>query len=200
MNPSTEKKQSHPIIKSEPQDDDEDLWKHTAALPGSPLRLKSTDLHPPASSTQEASTLSDSIEVAVAPPPRPATISALMANSRKRRDMLDRRPSTSTSPFEASASMGTMDEAARKLAEMELYEFKDSSSSPALSSEGQDGAAPASKVKKIGGAASRRHSSVGKEGSLGAVRVGSAVESNLGQRSVEGKGERVAGRRRSMMI
>ncbi|EGP83049.1 unnamed protein product [Zymoseptoria tritici ST99CH_1E4] len=198
MGPSTEKKQNHSsvTIKSEPEDDD-DLWKHTAAMPGSPLREKSTDLHhlpEPTSSTQEAMMPVDENKIVVAARPN-GLGSNLVPATRKRHSILDRRVTSTQLPLEASASV-TVDETARKLAEMELYEFKDSSS-PGLEGEaGQD----ASKVKKI--AAGRRHSSVVKEGGLGAVRpatgAGAGAASLLGKN--EGRVERAAGRRRSMMI
>ncbi|KJX98202.1 shugoshin like protein [Zymoseptoria brevis] len=197
MGPSTEKKQSHSsvTIKSEPEDDD-DLWKHTAAMPGSPLREKSTDLHhlpEPTSSTQEAMMPVDEDKIVAAARPT-GSISSLVPATRKRHSILDRRVTSTQLPLEASASV-TIDETARKLAEMELYEFKDSSS-PGLEAEaGQD----AAKVKKM--AAGRRHSSVVKEGGLGTVRPAAAAAgaaSLLGKN--EGRVERAAGRRRSMMI
>jgi hypothetical protein len=97
--------------------------------------------------------------------------------------------------LEASVSV-TVDEAARKLAEMELYEFKDSSS-PAIPGDGsQDTAAKAKKAS-----VSRRHSSVVKEGGLGAAKP-TLVPSSAGlARTAEARTDRAAGnRRRSMMI
>ena len=120
------------------------------------------------------------------PPPSTssATISALMASSRRRRQSIQDVP------------LGTdidVDAAAKKMEEMDLYEFKESSS-PMTDSSG------AGEVK--GGKASvrthRRHSSVPKEARLELDGVLASSGSTVDLKRASG--ERLASRRRSMML
>lgn len=153
-------------IKTEPVDDED--WKATATK-GSPLRERSTTAND-----------GDKIAVAVGHVPPPGRES-VVAESRKKREAI--RTTTSS-----SASPPVVDAAAEKLAELDLYDFKDESSSPA--------AVELPKPKM--GASGRRHSSVLKETSVGNSTAGALVAKL--ERGKNVASEPRGGRRRSMMI
>lgn len=154
------------VIKVEPVDEDE--W----AKEGSPLREKSkTSTNTSSASPPE---LADD-KIAVTQPKRRESLT--VAESRKKREAI-RTSSTSKSP-------PTVEAAAEKLAEMDLYDFKDDeqgSSSPATAT-----------AKDVVVGKGRRHSSVLKD--VGGVKmVGvTAGNSDIGRAAA-------AGRRRSMML
>lgn len=118
-----------------------------------------------------------------------ATISALMASSRRRRQSIQDVPLGTDMNVEVDA-------AAKKMEEMDLYEFKESSS-PLTDSSG--GAAADVKGAKVGVRAHRRHSSVPKEARLG---LDGGIASSGGSTADlrKASGERLASRRRSMML
>ncbi|EME38558.1 hypothetical protein DOTSEDRAFT_161575, partial [Dothistroma septosporum NZE10] len=129
-------------VKAEPEDDDSS-WKSVpgvngSAEPASPLRGKSTnDLLVPTTDARDDT-------IAVSQPSNPASaLSSVIATSRKRREQPDRRESQPfgpnvdtvaptkttrrTSPETAKTSLD-MEATAKKLEELDLYDFKDSSS------------------------------------------------------------------------
>jgi hypothetical protein len=186
-------------IKEEPSDDEPSAFKnlpHTSSLSresmGSPLRHRTTDDHgSPRVSPRESPSrpspsglLSDGDLTS-----RPQGISTLIANSRKRREALDRRISP---PL---ATDNQINAAAKKMEEMDLYDFKDSSS-PAS---GYDGSETAGSARAI--ASHRRHSSASKISS-DANGGGSTTErtSSTSAATAIGHGARMSTRRRSMMV
>ena len=141
-----------------------------------------------------------------------ATISALTAAGRKRRESANQLPiSTRTQPTgELRPDESDIDTAAKKLQELDLYEFKESSSPLASSDSGRR---PASSGKAGVGAGStsgsgrakslRRHSSVVKD--LKAVADSRAFEADpivpgAGQADSQGRREKAASRRKSMLL
>lgn len=157
------------VIKVEPVDDEEESW----AAKGSPLREKSTTS---TSSTSSEPSLADD-KIAVAQPKRRESLT--VAESRKKREAIR----TSSNP--ATKSPDTVEKTAEKLAEMDLYDFKDdeqSSSSPA-----------AATMANVVVGKGRRHSSVLKD--VGGVKMvgGTAGKSDVSKVTA-------AGRRRSMMV
>lgn len=185
-------------IKREPVDDDS-AWKG-APRPveeGSPLREKSTDQHPPA-----AETVGDTISTSR--PSSSATLSSVIASSRKRREQFDKRedsppgfpseapPADSTAAATTTASDPSPSAIAKKMEELDLYDFKDSSS-PASTNSATGTADGAAEKKK---ASHRRHSSVPKrEKEADAAFVGSAGPAT----ATTARPER-SSRRRSMMV
>ncbi|EME83772.1 uncharacterized protein MYCFIDRAFT_84080 [Pseudocercospora fijiensis CIRAD86] len=166
-------------IKPEPFEDDD--WKATlenTSRPsmGSPLRRRdasSPDL--PAQSPLRPSSAAGSDTASTLFTRTPAGIGNLLAESRKRREAMDAREAERESR-RSSLSDDSITAAAKKLEELELYDFKDSSS-PATEE--------AAQTKKSG---HRRHSSVPKP---------AAPSSGETQRVPS---TRVASRRRSMML
>ncbi|KAK5171428.1 uncharacterized protein LTR77_004572 [Saxophila tyrrhenica] len=209
-------------IKQEPVDEDENnqenAWKDlpSASAPLSPLHQKSDTLddnpiqHSPpldlnrAHSAPEPAVLTN----VTSDPDQPrsatsATISALMAGSRKRRQ-------SSQQPFATDIQPPSVEEAVKKLEELDLYEFKDSSSpnSPEKAESAAREVKPASRARATGG---RRHSSVPKNDfpATGSSRARSRAEAAVNGNNCEGEtgtetldaaaGARMR-RRRSMMV
>lgn len=183
-------------IKREPVDDDS-AWKG-APRPvdeGSPLREKSTDQHPPA-----AETVTDSIPTS-RPSSSASTLSSVIASSRKRREQFDKREesapettseATPADPAAATTSDPSPSAIAKRMEELDLYDFKDSSS-PASTTSATGAADGAADKKK---ASHRRHSSVPKrEKEADAAFVGSAGPAT----ATAARPER-SSRRRSMMV
>ncbi|KAK5127408.1 hypothetical protein LTR85_006747 [Meristemomyces frigidus] len=174
------------VIKQEPEDDD--AWKNLPPLPsseemrraGSPVGVKSSSSADGSSDPVLPVESSDGFEQQAmgAPSAASATISALIAGSRKRRD-----PHTGQHPPGAD-----IDAATSKLADMDIYDFTDSSS-PA--DHGGNGATSAVKERSH-----RRHSSVPKD--LPMQHGPTAVETVKPVSGVAGGGrsERAASRRR----
>ncbi|KAK3673857.1 hypothetical protein LTR78_006412 [Recurvomyces mirabilis] len=185
------------IIKSEPIDDDDEhaAWRNLPSVPGpiataSPLSTKSA-----AESSSDPLTAAADLEHDLeptkihGPSAASATISALMAGSRRRRESSQQQ------------ELGTdLDIAVRKLEELDVYDFKDSSS-PA------EGGNIVPSSDATGRATShRRHSSVPKNLAAGsgaiefkgppAVRTLAAAPTVVGA----GRSERAASRRRSMQM
>ncbi|KAK5134262.1 hypothetical protein LTR08_006806 [Meristemomyces frigidus] len=185
------------VIKQEPEDDD--AWKSLpvvdAAASGSPLGQRSTS-EGHGDGMLPVEVLSEPEPPAHnAPSAASANISELIAGGRKRRG------ETHTQVMrQQQQPLGTdIDAAVKKLDELDLYEFKDSSS-PA------DAAAVPSSAKDK---SHRRHSSVPKElpthgGGLPAVGLGEAPLHSGGggaaAAGLAGRSERAASRRRSMML
>ncbi|KAK4549952.1 hypothetical protein LTR36_005253 [Oleoguttula mirabilis] len=185
------------VIKQEPQDDDDDeAWKALPPLAsaeemrraGSPLGLKSSSAADGSSDTALSGAVEEQPEqpATTAPSAASATISALMAGSRKRRDA--HPPS--------QEPLGTdLDAATAKLADLDIYDFKDSSS-PA----GQGSNAVGATFKER---AHRRHSSVPKDLPMQHGSAVSEAAKPIGGVAAGGGGgrsERAASRRRSMML
>ena len=181
MSGSTERKLSSGVvsIKQEPVDDEswKDLPPATNIEVSSPLHLKGSSDGPEPIPTEHAA-ISNELSAGDKPSASSATISALMAGSRKRRQ-------SSQQP------LGTDIEAAtRKLEELDIYEFKESSSPMTDSSGGGRTERPGTSKSH------RRHSSVPKDIKVTADAVGADSRVN----AVAGRSERVASRRRSMML
>jgi hypothetical protein len=183
---STSKRTGSGVVKIKDEPSDDSTWgglPQTSSLSrvsmGSPLRHLTTDDGPRLSPRGSPSRLLDddssNIDVAIRPVSTSGSISTLLANSRKRREALDKR----ISPPPSTASSEAVDAAAKRLEELELYEFKESSSSPAEPT-----------VIKRTAANHRRHSSVPK------VAVAAPPVKNV----VESHGTRMGSRRRSMML
>ncbi|KAI5359804.1 putative shugoshin [Septoria linicola] len=206
---TTSKRTGSGVVKIKEEHADEPSWSglpHTSSLSresmGSPLRHLTTDDGPhlsprpsPRLSPSRPSSLllsadmGDNIEVASRPSSTSGSISTLLANSRKRREALDKR----ISPPPSTASTEAVDAAAKRLEELDLYEFKESSS-PASVEE----------VKTTTRTSHRRHSSVPKVASVAVApertvkSVASAETSSSA--AAQGHGVRMASRRRSMML
>lgn len=158
-------------IKTEPTDED-----HVWAARGSPLRERST--------TTSSERMDDNGDkIVVSHPPRRESI---IAESGKRREALG---TSSSSAFPASKMSSAAEAQADKLAELDLYDFKDESSSPA-----GDVGPGLSKAKPASG---RRHSSILKD--LGSGQASTTAASKIGNAAKLDSG-RAAGRRRSMML
>ncbi|KAK4610653.1 Shugoshin [Fulvia fulva] len=187
------------LIKTEPEDDDA-AWKtiptaNGSTEPASPLREKSTNDHlVPATDAKEE-------RISTNRPSQSASVlSSVTATSRNRREQLDRRESqpfgpnvdaaqttkTSrrTSP-EATKDSPDVEATAKKLEELDIYDFKDSSS-PAT-----DTSTTTSSTSTSGRKGSRRHSSVPKQAEVLVVPAAAPIAT---------PGERVSSRRRSMML
>ncbi|TKA83486.1 hypothetical protein B0A55_00557 [Friedmanniomyces simplex] len=206
------------VVKKEPIGDDEADevdWRSLpsaadVAAPASPLAPRSVEV---GGSDPLALQVDDPVTQADNPSAASATISALMAGGRRRRresiQHLQHPPED------------VNDDVAAKMEELDLYDFKDSSSPPtsadksdALSGNKFGGGGA---VKSKGLAGHRRHSSVPKalpdkpglassfEGGTAAVVASSAAVSGSTAGMVAGQGgggrwERAASRRRSMML
>ncbi|KAF7194715.1 Shugoshin [Pseudocercospora fuligena] len=173
-------------IKSEPFEDED--WKATlenTSRPsmGSPLRRRDASSTPdlPAQSPLRPSSAAGSDTASTLSTRTPAGISNLLAQSRKRREAMDARDAERESRRSSPSipSDDSITAAAKKLEELELYDFKDSSS-PATEE--------AAETKKSG---HRRHSSVPKPAAAASTSSGDT------QRVAS---TRVASRRRSMML
>ncbi|CAK4010150.1 shugoshin like [Lecanosticta acicola] len=183
-------------IKREPVEDDND-WKgtsHPSLEEGSPLRERSTDQHPPAAETVAENLPSSSSSS----PPPPVLPSALPAY-RKRRDQPEREEPASkaslTTTFQAEPEPSSPDAMAKKMEELELYDFKDSSSPGSV----EGGGTERTRKEKAGGGRQRRHSSVPKD-----LVKEKEKEKETGSDAAAGRGgsarlER-SSRRRSMMV
>lgn len=178
MSGSEDRKGSRSVtIKKEAEEDE--AWKDL------PLATNVEPLSPSAQEKGADASNHAPVENEVDPPerafnPQPsatsATIAALMAGSRKRRQ-------SSQQP------LGTdIDAAAKRLEELDLYDFKESSSPLTDSSEGKAGTVPFR--------SHRRHSSMPKD--ISPADNGSAPSVVQGVGS--GRSERAASRRRSMMV
>ncbi len=207
------------VIKSEPIDDDTNVavdWKTVplASAPLSPLHQKSDGVdenpieqsptRPAEAEGQLPAPLDDEIPVdSTKQSATSATISALMAGSRKRRQ-------SSQLPF-ATDMKPDMDAAAKKLEELDLYEFKDSPSPANI----EDHTLGAGKAVSKPRAQSRRHSSMAKNENATAVNIknevnatveegGDGMKTATAARVGTGRVDAAAGermrRRRSMMI
>ncbi|KAK3722746.1 hypothetical protein LTR37_002318 [Vermiconidia calcicola] len=148
------------VVKDEPVEEEGDAWKDlpvaTGVAPGSPLRERSDHDNIQVMPVEDYQAASRDVQASASS----ATISALM---RKRRPSSQRQPD--------------MDVTAKKLEELDLYDFKESSSP---GTDGSTGARPAH----------RRHSSVPKD--IGGPQVDHVPS--------VGRSERAASRRRSMML
>jgi hypothetical protein len=116
-----------------------------------------------------------------------ATISALMATSRRRRQSVQDVP------------LGTdidVDATAKKMEEMDLYEFKESSS-PLIDS---SGVSEAKNGRVVSVRTHRRHSSVPKDARPGLDAVIASSGAAPATEARKTSGERLASRRRSMML
>lgn len=189
MNVSNEKRaasRGSSTIKKEPEDGEDSSWKDlpsaTHISASSPLHQKG-DPEPPAPPPlveaifSPPTTANNERQI---PSASSATISALMAGSRKRRQ------SSSQEPLGTDIINATdVDAAARKLEELDLYEFKESSSPLTDDSSASAGRAGTR-------AQHRRHSSVPKAGDVVGIVNGTTA-------SAPATG-RLASRRRSMML
>lgn len=163
-------------VKNEPVEDEEDgdAWKNlppaTNVEPSSPLNRKRYDeLEQPVK--VERTTSPPATTISEHPSASSATISALMAGSRKRRQ---------SSQHPLGTDIGNIEATTKKLEELDLYEFKESSSPQ---TDGSD--RPARTTSK----SHRRHSSMPKDVSVAIEECGSL-----------GRAARTASRRRSMML
>lgn len=182
MNSSgTRESGSRSIIKAEPVDDEdvEQKWKDLPPAHLSPLGQKSGDI----------TSATDEVENAHSAPASTALrMSSLLANSRKRQDAGQR----------SSSSSRDLEDAVRKMEELDIYEFKESSS-PLTDSSATSTASNGAKGGKTtaAGKSRRRHSSVPKAvESLGDVTTAEVT----GQEKVSNGSVRAASRRRSMML
>ena len=163
-----------------------------AAATGSPLGQRSTSLDlgngmlPRSVRGESELPVRDTTSTAA------ANISALMAGGRKRRG----ETQTQIMQQQQQQLLGTdIDAAVKKFDEMDLYEFKDSSSPTNI-------AAPASMKEK----SHRRHSSVPKDLALQVGCPSTVVQGDvrsLGDNAaagLAGRSERAASRRRSMLL
>ncbi|KAF2769649.1 hypothetical protein EJ03DRAFT_327255 [Teratosphaeria nubilosa] len=173
---------SRPVtIKQEPVEDD-DAWKHAPSAAetravASPLGKKSSN---PSKELNPALQTSDSDSAPVEPSSASTNLSTLLAaGTRKRR----------TTPEQADhlpQPLGTdMEATVKRMEELELYDFQDSSSSPASASE-----KPAAPAK-----GHRRHSSTSRDVGLTGAEEGSGRKAGAGSRTAA-----VASRRRSTML
>lgn len=205
---TTSKRTGSGIVKVKEEPTDESSWAglpHTSSISresmGSPLRHLTTDdgsrlsprASPRVSPSRSSSLLSlsdgDSIDVGARPISSSGSISTLLANSRKRREALDKR----ISPPPSTAST-EVDAAAKRLEELELYDLRDSSS-PA----GPDAASGAAVTTTTSTASHRRHSSVPK-GAVATQGIATAKHVNSADTSATSHGTRMSSRRRSMML
>ena len=188
------------VKKEAPEDEGEGEWKNLPnARNVSPLLKKS-------SSTESLN--QQYADLPTVPATRPsssaATISALMAGSRRRRQSVQVE----------SEPLGTdmdIEAAAKKLEDLDLYEFKESSS-PRTDGSSSGGVGDVKAGRTMAGRTHRRHSSVpknarvGSEGALGSAGSArttgttGAAFSDSKPGAVAAKAERVASRRRSMML
>lgn len=186
------------IKKEPPESEDGEAWKSlppaTHVEPSSPLGQKgSTE-----GLRSEAVFSPDLVQVPEnKPSASQATISALMAGGRRRRQSIQEEPLGKDIDVDAASI-------AKKLEEMDLYDFKDSSS-PATNS---SGVAPAESkpARTVSVKTHRRHSSVSKAsrpvggGLENAFSTNStSAEGRLGT-AAAGKAERLANRRRSTAL
>ncbi|KAF2161556.1 hypothetical protein M409DRAFT_27954 [Zasmidium cellare ATCC 36951] len=183
-------------VKKEPVDDDDDevgdckTSKDENETPqlvvvgeGSPLRSKSTDSHPPATQTTEEAS-------APAPTQRRAPSSTSSSSTTRKR-----RETASVSFLPPGPPRTETEDAAKKMEELDLYDFK-SSSPPPPSEEGLVEEAG----KGVGvsvGKGQRRHSMAPRK-EVGVSRTSTAAAVG-GNASGSGSG-RAASRRRSMML
>lgn len=202
------------VIKQEPLDDEEECeaWKSLPAAGldsvlrgGSPLGQKSAA----GDRSSDALVVLSNEEgpepeqrAGAAPPPSAAsaTISALMAGSSrsKRRD---------PDPTQQPLSINDINAAIKGLEDLDIYDFKDSSSSPATSASAIEGSSSTGKATTalMGQERShRRHSSVPKDVPPAPPTVAmegrSGAASAVAAAAVVGRSERAASRRRSMML
>ncbi|PIA93952.1 Shugoshin [Cercospora beticola] len=211
---TTTKRTGSGVVKIKEEAADDSSWgglPHTSSLSresmGSPLRHLTTDDRPhisprpsPRASPARSSAgllgdIGESIDV-IPRSPRSSTadsISTLLANSRKRREALDKR---------ISPPPDQVDAATKRLEELDLYDFKESSSPASVDDS-------SSTSGKVGGrviAAHRRHSSVPKATPPATVTAAAAksasASANAGTTATTtvGHGSRMASRRRSMMV
>lgn len=186
---------SRSIVKAEPVDDNEEVdeadrrWKDLPPAHLSPLGLKGGD----------APLLRDGTEPDTASAASQPPISTLLANSRKRRESAHQ---TVSAPTDLETAM-------KKMEDLDIYDFRDSSpplTNSSSSSAGFNSAIRTSKTSASGstsGRAHRRHSSVPKTGE--SVPVGEDAAAVLGDSvAMENKmargSVRAASRRRSMML
>ena len=178
---------SRSIIKAEPVEDEEERWKSLPPAHMSPLGMKGGDAIAPNSFEAQRPDAASSEEAHSAAP----SISSLLQNSRKRRESANR----------ASDDLET---AMRKMEELDIYDFKESSSPLTDGSSEADKSGTGSKVPGKGVAkAHRRHSSVpkgpaGMNGNLDSA--GDADGGGEERISVPKGSSRLASRRRSMML
>ena len=170
----------------EPEDEEDEAWKNLPLAENveaaSPLLQKGSLEHVPA----EELVPSDEISASGKASTTSATISALMVGSRRRR-----QSSQQAQGFGPDMHLGTdMDAATKKLEELDLYEFKESSSPATDSSTGGKGEQSAFSK------AHRRHSSVPKD--LPGMGEAFGIDGRRG--GVAGRTERGAGRRRSTLV
>lgn len=175
---------SRSIIKAEPVEDDEDAeqrWKDLPPAHLSPLSQKSNEAAALPEPTEQEPQMRSS-----APTP------SLLANSRKRRESTQRPPSGAID----------LETAIKKMEDLDIYDFKESSSpltdSSSVASTGLDNVR-AGKASGAGAARShRRHSSVPKAiDSLPDVATGDVT--GMEEKTFKGS-VRAASRRRSMML
>ena len=206
MGASAERKaaRSAVAIKMEPEDDaaEDHSWKdlphatscdRRAEEPTSPLHRKSEGDPEPATATDDIMSAPEAATAAAIDDGKPsassATISALMAAAGSRNK---RRHSNQPQPL--GTDIEPVDAATKKLEEMDLYDFKESSSpySTDNSSFGVEGE-PTRKPGRPRSSGHRRHSSVPKN------ITATVVDDGRSDRGMA-RGERTASRRRSMML
>lgn len=172
-------------IKKEVVEESSEDWKSLPPArniePTSPLLTKSSTETLHQQYTDEAHLPTNLSIAGHRPSTSSATISALMAGSRRRRQSVQDEP------------LGTdIDAATKKLEDLDLYEFKESSSPVADAS---TGAGDKKAVRSIPGRTHRRHSSVPKDVGAFVARPADAKSE-----AVAVKTARLASRRRSMML
>ena len=193
---------SRSVIKAEPVEDGdeeaEERWKSLPPAHLSPLSQKSGDA-PMVMQPQESGVPLPAASAAPA-------ISSLLANSRKRRESASRPQHTSTS----TSGFSDLETAMKKMEDLDIYDFKESSSPLTDSSGVAIAGANTGKAGKTSGTGAarshRRHSSVPK--ALESLAGPDALSSNVGRVGEVGVGEekalkgsvRAASRRRSMML
>jgi hypothetical protein len=213
MNVSSEKKAPTSVsrsvsIKKEPEDDDDDAWKRAPSaepvLAASPLGQKVSEGSSDPLATED--TTDQEPAKRTEPSAASATISALMAGSRKRR-----------TASQTEQPLGTdMEAAVKRMEELELYDFKESSSpvsaastaagTAASTGQGQAGAAGKGKGHRRHSSAPRDLGANGTSTSTGpdtgkGTGTGTKQAASVGgSLAGAGRAERAASRRRSMML
>lgn len=187
MNSSVERKSGsgrQVVIKKEPED--EDAWKNLPAADetvpsASPLTHKSAE-------TNDESALQHQLDSQLSSAP-PAAIERLVQDGRIRQ----RDSPTQQSP----TADAELDAAAKKLQELDIYDFKDSSS-PSSTASSSDLAATKPPAPK----SHRRHSSIPKDvlSKASPPVAPRVVEHGVAVDGGAAKGARVSSRRRSMML
>lgn len=195
MNESAEKKARNMVlVKKEPED--EDAWKNlptageahlsaARARATSPLESKSGSLNSLDSAVRPVTDENGTARESQADASAPATVPVPNPRQRVRQPAQDK----SSNPPTAETDL---DDAARKMQELDLYAFKDSSSPASTTSTGDQQSAP--KPSAAPPRTHRRHSSIPKD-ALKAAAVSGETRSGSGRTATA----TAASRRRSMM-